>query len=542
GPLGAIPAISLSNKGARSLAATVLAAGDPTHRVAKLTFADDLGEAAAGFPQKHIFTHQTRAPDRDLLEAMATGELGSKKLKLSSRDLLDDSEKVARIREISEHLRSNYSQQLDNMPNYTKVAKPADTKRMDGVIDHLFDMLMSRPTNVLSRSPAFKQFYWRRISEMMPFMDASTQRKALEAARKAGVGRGDLRSMVRAAFTGEDLTQVRLDKLAQDFIKRGKTAGTGAIKNLDDVDEIAKAFALQETKALLYDLTKKTQFFDMTRNIFPFGEAWNEIITTWLRLFQENPNLIRRVQQGIQGARNNGFFYNDPSTGEEVFAMPWLNPLAGMTGVTGEGPSPGELAEDGTQLVKPQFTGRVEGVNLMLNNYLPGLGPLVQLPMAALTRDVLDSPDWRWLRELVFPYGYPDAENPGAIVNSVMPAWFRKGMTALGNPTGDDERLYNNTVIDVLRAMDLNGEIEANLTVEASQEVLEEAKGRARKLFAIRALQQFVGPTGPQVRWDVQLDPDGEAFSYQVLATEYRQMIQDHSGDRVQAFNDFVNT
>lgn len=529
GPLGSLPTIALSNDGARSLANSLKRLGEtPRGRVI-----ENSALYAKAWPQQHMLAQRVRAPDQTLLQAVADGKLG--KHTISFRDVLDDAEKVARISEISRALQGGWGDALDILPQFTKTAAKADTKKLDGVVDHMFDLLMSRPTNKLSRAPAFKQFYWKRVSEMLPHMDEATRAKVLANAKKAGVGTGDLRSMVKAAIKGDDVTETALKSMADELVAKLE-AGVGDLTSIDDVDEIAKAFALQETKRLLYDLTKKTQFFDITRNIFPFGEAWYEIITTWMRLFSENPHLVRRLQQGLEGARQEGIFYSDPATGEEIFAMPHLDFLANMMNIGGEQQDP-----EASHLVKPQFSGRVEGVNLMLNNYLPGLGPLVQMPLASFARDIMDDPNMRWARDLVFPYGYPDTQDPGAIINSVMPAWFRKALTSFGRPTGDDQRLFNNTVIDVLRAMQLNGEIPGELTPSETAKVLEEARNRAKDVYKLRFIQQFIGPTGAQVRWDVELDPKGEAFAYQVLATEYREMIEANQGDRVQAFYDFVN-
>lgn len=489
GPLGQLPSIALSNDGAKMMAVMLMRESRS-------------GTGAASWPQAGMMSHATRAPRSELVEAIATGRLGDQAISLTG--MLDDTDKVTRISALGDVLRSQYGDQIGDFPQWSKVAAPEDTKKLDRVVDHLFNILGSKPTNYLARSPAFKQFYYNRIGEMLPYVDSvATRDQLLAAARDAGVKRADLRAWVKKAdgVTGE--------------------------LSADDIDEIAKAFALQETKRLLYDLTKKTQFFDITRNIFPFGEAWYEIITTWGRIINENPKIIRRMQQVIEGARQEGIFYSDPATGEEVFAMPHMNALSHLMGVS----SPDGIAQ-------PEFTGRVDGVNLVLNGFLPGVGPVVQVPAASLARDLFEKPEMAWARDLVFPFGMPEADGPGAIVDSLMPAWFKKALTAMGRPQGDDARLYNNTVIDVLRAMELNGEItpQSNPT-----EVIAEAQSRARSIYLIRSAQQFIGPTGAQVRWDVKVDPSGTAFAYQVLASEYREMIEARDGDRVQAFQDFVN-
>lgn len=492
GPLGGMPSIALSPDGAAMMARTIRALSRRSKK---------FKGSPASWPQAGMTTHAVRPPKAELLEAVATGSFGGHKL--SAMDLADESEKVARISDVSAALKGRFADEMADLPQYTKVASPADTKRLDRAVDHLFEVFGSRPTNKLSRSPAFRQFYYNRVGELLPYVDNATRDDLVRAMRENGVRRADIKEHLK------------------------KAVNTTGELDATDVDDIAKAFALQETKRLLYDLTKKTQFYDITRNLFPFGEAWHEIMTTWGRIINENPQVIRRLQQGIEGARHEGIFYNDPATGEEVFAMPHLNALSSLMGVTG-----------GTGQATPQFTGRVEGVNLVLNNFLPGVGPTVQMPAAAFARDVFDKPELRWARDLVFPFGYPEADSPGALVNSVMPAWFKKAMTAIGKPSGDDQRLYNNTVIDVLRAMELNGEI----TPQSDPvETLELARSRARNIYVLRFAQQFVGPTGASVRWDVEVDPTGEAYAYQVLATEYRQMIEDADGDRTEAFQNFVN-
>ena len=557
GPLGQLPSIELSNDGAGALARFMIWLQDTEgharqiNRMAENMVAlGDEGAAARiiernpmSWAAKNQHYQAVGAPDMDLIAAIASSKLGEN-LDISAMNLLDEPEKISRITDISRTLKETFEAdpaRLARLPESTKVALKADAtagQRWDKVIDHLFDFLMSRPTNALSRSPAFKQFYWRRMTEMVPYMDDASRATMLKNAKAAGIGRGDLRSMVKAAFLGDDVTEVALEAMTKDFAK-GRFKGAAGQLSLDDADEIAKAFSLEETKRLLYDTTKRTNFFDATRNIFPFGEAWLEIISTWMRLVGENPNLVRRFQQGIEGARNTGFFYPDPSTGEEVFAFPlgelWLNnPITGETFP--------DANQGDTVSAHPVFTGRVEGLNLALNSFLPGLGPLVQMPMASIGKDLLDKPEFRWARNLVFPFGYPDTESPGQLVDSLMPAWFTKALIGFANPSGDDERLYNNTVIDVLRAMQINGEIPQQQTPAEAAAMLEEARKRARKVYQFRALSQFAGPTGAGVRWDVEVDPDGTAFAYQVLATEYRQLIESHSGDRVQAFYDFVNT
>ena len=71
----------------------------------------------------------------------------------------------------------------------------------------------------------------------------------------------------------------------------------GVFMSMQEADNMAKASALTSTRRLLYDMQKRSNFSDMMRNIFPFAEAWWEIVTTWSRLVQDNPRTLQRFQQ-----------------------------------------------------------------------------------------------------------------------------------------------------------------------------------------------------------------------------------------------------
>ena len=104
----------------------------------------------------------------------------------------------------------------------------------DAAIERLFSTIMEAPTNRLSRSPAFRQFYWRFIEENIAYFDDT------------------LRSQIK--------DQAKASKLDKRFIKKldttGKvTADEGKLltmDNLDELDTAAKAYSLTETKGLLY--------------------------------------------------------------------------------------------------------------------------------------------------------------------------------------------------------------------------------------------------------------------------------------------------
>lgn len=522
--------------------------------------------------------------DPEVLDALAKGEIAGwdlSKMKPKAGEAHPISTRRRGLGEIAEWLeqQSNASGILGE--NWMPIPRAIDEyqrKGLDDVIRFLFDTLMTKPTNFLSRSPAFRQFYWKRMGALMPFMDGPTRERALLQARDAGVERASMRTWIRELFSrGDDIDKsvINIDELVDDMNLKNLRSLPDPMRamSLDEADAIAKAFALEETKRLLYDTSRRHTFWDKTRLIFPFGEAWWEIMSTWNRLLMDNPRLIRRAQQFVNGARTSdpisaivnpqyqddrGFFYKDPVSGEEIFNYPGWDLIAGWmfgsetqgseymrTMQTTGGLIPGDeppLQYPLNQLppgasIRPQITGRVSGVNLLLGSFMPGVGPLVQIPAALMP--ALNEPRYKILRELILPFGGEASTSIGEIAdNFVMPSWARKALVAFGQASGDSVRLYGNTVIDVLRHRIQTGQSNWN-SYEDMQEAMRNAENEAKFLWLIRFGSQFIGPTGGTVRFDVR-DSEGNLWAFQTLSTEYRKMLEDNNWNHDLAFSQFV--
>lgn len=407
--------------------------------------------------------------DAELLDVVATG-------KFRGANVFDE-QKFRPTKELTEHLAAN----TDLLPAdvlmkaQMSVVERGAGQMLDKATQWVFSNLMSERTNNLSRSPAFKQFYAQRIEELVPFMDADAQARSIAWAREQKLG--DVARRMEAAAKKHGLA-------AKDAV------------NYDMVDDIAKGFGLDETRKLLYDMTEKSQFFDAARIIAPFGEAWNEMATRWAKIGMENPQALRRGQQIVTGAREAGFFYQNEN-GEEVFAYPgsdWISEK--LIGV----PVP--------------LTGRVAGLSLM-TEVLPGVGPVVQFPASAF---IQDKPEWDWARNILFPFGEPDTDH--GVLESLAPAWLKKFMTS--REIGD-ERMFNSAVMDVARWLVSTGDYDTS-TVDGINDVLDDAREKARHVFVLRCAAQFFAPTAPTPEWIVQ-DKDGRGLVAQKLINEYHDAM-----------------
>ena len=434
-------------------------------------------------------------------------------------------------------------------------AEARDIRRWDEGVNVMMQMLMGKPTDYLSRSPAFRQFYWQRAAEMAShlgeedrkaFILAAENANLLQTKDAAGVMGKALRTLRR--YTGTENTVDEAIRHVNNLVGKPAVVAEGAITSLADLDNVAKAYALEEVKQLLYDLSKKHNFTDQMRFIMPFGEAWYEVVSTWAKLMKENPRNIRRLQQGIEGLRGSdpfrgvgpdgeqgrGFFFNDPTSGDEVFAYPGLGLI----------PSWMPFFGGASQIPNLQLTGRVSGLNIM-GQIMPGIGPVLQVPLSQLGYfDDVNNPN-RALRDIIMPFGKSEMNitDPGTWLSPILPRWVNKGLQAWGVGSENNQRLYANTVIDVYKTLLMTGQ-GSDDTPDEMAATLKRARELAGDLSRVRALASFAAPAGTTQLWEVTYDPkdrEGDIWAYSNLATAYRQILDENQGDEVRAFKNFID-
>jgi hypothetical protein len=364
--------------------------------------------------------------------------------------------------------------------------KTKTIQHLNSVTRALFDALMPRPSDYLSRSPVFAQAWWQRQSELMPYMDSATRSRLVSELDVANMGRDPIATKIRDIDT-------RLTAL-------GDNAPEAKITNFADADTIAKQFALDKVRTLLHDFSDRTQVADMARLIAPFGDAWKQVIEKWSKIAYENPDVLRQIQNAYWqvrqpgsdvvntatgGISEGGFFHKD-SFGQEVFTYP------------------------GSQLITKSLlgtpiplTGQVKGLN-MVGEGIPALGPAVSVPLSYL---LPDKPSTDWIANQLYPFGRPNAGQSGvlgmgdSILQEYLPTWAKRLTTAGGDPSND--RLYANTVFDVARYLESTGKYDIqgpNAQTEINR-LLTDAKTKAKGLFVIRAMGSFTTPASPSPEW-----------------------------------------
>lgn len=378
-------------------------------------------------------------------------------------------------------------------------------------VDQAFGYLATKPANYLSRSPVFSQSYVDEVMALAPKLDPADKAKLLQWAEVNNLTKAD---------------RTRLSAVL------GSAAGDSPLP-MGAVDELAKGRALEHTKGLLYDLADRNQFFDTFRLLFPFGEAWKEMVTTWGSLLKQNPKLPLTAKRVLEAGRNpqagelvgapegQGAFYTN-EYGDEVFTYPLSAQAMGLLG-----------------LPEVPLTGRLAGLSLM-TEVLPGVGPVMQLPLAVL---IPDHPAFDGLNNFLFPFGRPDSPRDvgASFALEMMPPWFRTMVStgfARGGITAEGQRQYANTTMDVMRYLVASGDYQIADNPDSSTELtrlVTDAKEKAAWMTMLRGAAQFGAPSSPMFEWYIDA-PDGRKLSMLSLVADYRDMQEEDYATATERF------
>ncbi len=403
--------------------------------------------------------------------------------------------------------------------------------KAEQVKNGFFSFFMGKPSDWLSRSPVFKQAYWRSMGERLPFMDDATRAAVMKRARQANVD-GDILKIEKS--------QTKLYGKMYDEVG-------GQITDLDQLDEYGKAAGLAQVEATLFDLSNKRNISDSLNLIMPFAEAWGEFISRWSRLMvtgDRNVQNVNRLRQGVNGLRqsdpfdvdgNQGFFHEN-DFGQEVFSYPAfltkgtmavhnvMNNLPVMNKMLGPDVDPSYA----DQL---DVTASVESLNFAAG-VIPGFGPVFQTAAKAV---LPEDPSWDWVRNIVMPFG-----TSGGAGTALLPAWAKRVASAHGSDDPALQSTYTSTVQDVMRTMMNDGEFAGFTTGEEFNAKAAEAEERAKALLMVRAASTFWMPSSPSYTFQKE-DKNGLLWSYSQLGSAYRDILYGEAqSDDGKAFDLFV--
>jgi hypothetical protein len=448
-------------------------------------------------------------------------------------------------------LKNEYKYRIEGKQLMGEAERSPQTRRMlagwNKSTDYFFSSLYPRRSAYLMQSPAFRQFYYKQVDNLIDDLTQTGVKNLETSLSKAAKAENKvLDEAWLQGYLGDK-------KLAENIYNKlkGITPSGGGKLELDQLDAYAKGFALDETKRLFYNATEKSNFADILRIVAPFGSAWAEVMGSWTKIALTNPEAIRKVSVTVQGLRNadpdgdgRGFFWKDPVTGEYVFNYPFsdkLGPLVSGLGGIGAvgglalgglpglaaGAAGGAAVGAGLQaagLATPGATLYAPAKTLSMGfNFLPGVGPFAQVAASKILGNL---PEADAVMKFIAPYGEPEL--------TVIPSWAQKLQAAIQDP--ESNRLLGDLTVDTMRVLQQTGEYD--LSNPADRERLEkDATGRARVMLMMRSLGQFVGPTRPDVDFKVETYK-GDMFTREI--SKAFRVMQDEDYDT--AVERFLNT
>jgi hypothetical protein len=342
-----------------------------------------------------------------------------------------------------------------------------------------------KASQTFEKSPVFRQFYYEQVSKNVDLLSKDEAVKLLKYIDDSATRNG----ISVENYVGGKKTLARINKLAET------ASGEGTIKELDD---FAQLVALNSTKEALYNASSRNNLEDIMRILIPFGVAYREVTGTYLRLLAEDPTRIRKAQLIYSGAENfdpdndgQGFFYKDPTTGENVFNFPFSGELTKL--LTG---------------VEAPLQGGVKRLSLGLQ-VVASLGPVGQIAASEL---IPDSPKFDDVVGVLLPYGR------GSF--NAMPSWAGKIRSALRDDPTKLESIYANTYVDTLRALSTSGDYDLD-DEQSKANLMADAKSKAKILTALRGFAQFVGPTAPSLEYVVKTK-SGDVYASAMVQEFYR--------------------
>jgi hypothetical protein len=265
----------------------------------------------------------------------------------------------------------------------------------------------------------------------------------------------------------------------------------------------ARAYALAESKSLLYDLSEQSEMGHLLRYVSPFYSAWQEVLTRWTGIASENPAFVARMQQvwrsperaGIVSDEQGNIIHDDGTAtdhlgnkavagGERFITLPI--PKFAINDLTRHIPGvKGVEMMGGVKFNKTGFNTILTGA--------PGVGPLVQIPLNEIAKA---RPDLESSLKWALPFGTTQD-----VQDLILPAFAKRVKTL---SAGDEDRVYSNTLTRIY----FDALTDYNLGKRATKPDYAEAKKKTDAFYSMRVAASFVMPVAPQFfsPYQIQID------------------------------------
>ena len=296
---------------------------------------------------------------------------------------------------------------------------------------------------------------------------------------------------------------------------RYKNASRSTVNELEELMKAAKRDAITETKDLFYDLSNKSNVADAMKFIFPFGDAWYEVLSRWAKI--QNPTIsggqsfrnVRRIQQPMKAGQQSGFISTN-EYGEETFN--W-NLTAGSL--------LNSFIPNGANV---HLQGKVPISSLMFIDptargvFAPGVSPIVQIAAQFTEPDTTNIPlfsdGMAWLA-----YGEKGEYRPGEVnefgdvAQGFMPTLFNRIISAAFDESAREA--LGNTKLRLFQSIGISGDPEYNIQTNPANaaKAWDIANTAGSWLGWLRVLDGWWMPGQPQFTAEMKFEGAGQVMT-----------------------------
>jgi len=290
-----------------------------------------------------------------------------------------------------------------------------------------------------------------------------------------------------------------------------------------EIEARARHQAIVDIKRVMYDPSHLTNAHQTLRFISPFIRPWEDAMRSWSRLIYDNPNVLGRMALAWQAPNIAGIIVDEnghkvpawsaPKDGRQEFAILPV-PFGDKTGIH-------------------EFRLRKQSLNSIAQGdtpWLPGFGPVVQVPVQALASDFFPE-IYNYSNNPVLRSMFPDGNIPKSGAKDILwgqaPGYARALHDAFDAKAGSNARIYQTVINAKILEAQQKG------LPPPSPEVLKEAGRKAARTGGlIRALASgLIGMSGTS-------SPEGNFYveQYQTLRAGEAYLLKTQGKTADQAF------
>jgi hypothetical protein len=331
--------------------------------------------------------------------------------------------------------------------SHANISKMQDAKIFGrGFVDHIYSILGTMPTDNVARMPFFRANY------------------ELEAARRI------------------ELLPTNAD---------GKVITTQ--RQLNEIAEGSRKFALKETRTILYDLAENLRLSELMGNSIAFLNAYAEVFSRWAGFAIRQPAEVMGKYRLYDKAWNAEAFglieIEDDESGARYLVL----------NLTGETPTVFDSLPQGLrdQIIPPFLQdGYIrmskDGLNTALQGTLPGTGPLVTVVLREAMRQ---EPQLEEVLGFMFPFGHPDGNLLERSTIGNLPAYQKAAYNLIFDGAVENDEIVGRMMQDIYTQAQLDGMGIDLGDPEEFNAWIDEANSRAQQFNMFRIYQGLLAPS-----------------------------------------------